>query len=146
MKPFFYIMRHPHHLELAEIAGFSLIELMIVVSIISILAVLAIPSYQTYLQRARFTEIITTTRLFKAAVSLALQQGIPISELSPGKHTIPKEPPRTRNLANLKIENGVITATGTALVANATYIATPNEDGTNWTISGTCLKNGFCDE
>ena len=126
-------------------SGFSLIELMIVVAIIGILAVMAIPSYQTYTERARFAEIISATHHFKIAIALALQQGIPPTELTNNKYGIPAEPKSTKNLANLKVENGIITATGTALVHNVTYILKPNDDGTMWTITGSCIKAGLCD-
>lgn len=124
--------------------GFSLIELMIVVAIIGILAMIAIPSYQNYAQHARFAEVISATEPFKIAISLALQQGALATELVSGKNGIPAEPKGTKNLASLKIENGIITAQGTEIVNNATYILKPNNDGSIWTISGTCLKNGFC--
>jgi type IV pilus assembly protein PilA len=125
-------------------AGFSLIELMIVITIIGILTAIAIPSYQNYIQRARFAEVISTAALFKTAVSIALQQGVPLSELSNGINGIPVEPKNTKNLEGIKVENGKITATGTELVDNATYILQPNHDGSEWTISGSCLRNGLC--
>ena len=124
--------------------GFSLIELMIVISIIGILAVIAVPSYQNYTQRARFAEVITTTETFKTAVSLAIQQGAPLSELTNGSDGIPAEPKATKNLASLKVENGVITATSTDTAGNASYILKPNPDGSIWAVSGTCLKSGLC--
>lgn len=124
--------------------GFSLIELMIVVTIIGILAAIAIPSYQTYTQRARFAEVISASEIFKTAVSLAIQQGAPLVELSNGKNGIPAEPKSTKNLASIKVENGTITAAGTDIVNSATYILKPGTDGSTWTISGTCLKNGYC--
>lgn len=130
--------------NMALSTGFSLIELMIVVSIIGILAVIAIPSYQDYTQRARFTEVIAASEPFKTAVSIALQQGASLAELTNGTHGIPSEPKSTKNLASIKVENGIITSTGTQLSGSATYKLMPNADGSAWTVSGTCLKSGLC--
>jgi len=124
--------------------GFSLIELMIVVSLISILAMIAIPSYQNYTQRARFAEVISVSQAFKTAIAIALQQGVAMAEITNGTHGIPNEPKATKNLASLKVENGIITAIATDIASNATYILKPNSDGSNWTISGSCIKLGFC--
>lgn len=124
--------------------GFSLIELMIVVAIIGILSVVAIPSYQTYTQRARFSEVIAATEPFKTAIALALQQGISAEELSNDSYGIPAEPPSTKNLESIKVENGIIIATSTKIAGNATLILSPSNDGTVWTISGSCVKNGLC--
>lgn len=132
-------MRTPSHTQ-----GFSLIELMIVVAIIGILTVIAVPSYQNYTQRARFAEVIAAADPYKTAISLALQQGDPLAELNNGAHGIPASPAGTKNLASLKVEKGIITATATTLANNATYILKPNSDGSAWTIDGTCLTTGLC--
>lgn len=127
-----------------HIFGFSLIELMIVITIISILAAFAIPSYQVYTQRARFAEVISATEVFKMAVALALQEGIPADELANGKYDIPDSPKRTKNLASITVENGTITAIATELLGSANYILKPNIDGSMWSISGTCIKSKLC--
>jgi prepilin-type N-terminal cleavage/methylation domain-containing protein len=124
--------------------GFSLIELMIVVSIISILAMIALPSYQNYTRRARFAEVISTASVFKTAVAIALQEGTPLHDIELGKAGIPDAPISTKNLASLKIENGMITATGTEATGSATYILKPSEDGSIFAIGGSCLQMGYC--
>lgn len=124
--------------------GFSLIELMIVVMIISILSLLALPSYQTYAQKARFTEIISTAHAYQLAVALALQTGASLKEINLGENGIPDAPPATANLASLSVDNGVITATSTEAAGQATFILTPNRDGSHFTVKGTCLRLGYC--
>lgn len=131
-------------MQIKHASGFSLIELMIVVAIVGILSVIAIPSYQNYTQRARFAEVITATEPFKTAVSLALQQGATPMELTNNTLGIPPEPAPTKNVAAVKVESGVITATSTAIAGNATLILTPSSDGTIWTINGTCTNTGLC--
>ncbi|MDR3478517.1 MAG: prepilin-type N-terminal cleavage/methylation domain-containing protein [Gammaproteobacteria bacterium] len=129
----------------SRIRGFSLIELMIVVTIIGILSMVAIPSYQNYTKRARFTEVIIAAEPFKIAVSLALQSGATLDTLTNGIQGIPSSPKATKNLANLTIQHGAIIATGTQAAGGATYILKPNTDGSDWTVSGTCLKEGLCE-
>lgn len=124
--------------------GFSLIELMIVVAIIGILTVVAMPSYQLYLQRAHFSEVISATAPYKLAVALALQQGMTINDLATGKNGIPPEPEPTQNLANLAVANGIITAKATPLGGNATFVLSPNATGNIWSVSGSCLNAGLC--
>lgn len=54
-------------------SGFTLIELMIVVAIIGILAAIALPAYQTYTNKAKFSEVILATSNIKTDVDVCGQ-------------------------------------------------------------------------
>ncbi len=127
-----------------KILGFSLIELMIVIVIIGVLTTIAIPSYQLYTTRAHFAEVVAATAPYKTAIALDLQQGMLATDLMINTNGIPEAPLPTKNLKDLTVENGIITATGTDIAGGATFILTPNNDGTLWTITGSCLAAGLC--
>lgn len=124
--------------------GFSLLETLVVLAIIGILTAIALPSYETYLQRARFSEVVNATAPYRTAVSLALQQGFPRSEINNGQHGIPPKPQATDNLAKLTVKQGVIKAQATDQAGGYTYQLTPKNKGQSWQVSGTCLKAGVC--
>ena len=126
--------------------GFTIIELLIVIAIIGILVSIAIPSYKHYTQRARFSEVIMATSPYKTAVALGLQEGIPLENLNTGENGIPNTPKTTKNLESLVVEHGVITATATKMAGEYTYILTPDENGSHWQVSGTCVDAGGCRE
>ncbi|MGS0691276.1 pilin [Shewanella sp. 30m-9] len=60
-------------LQMNKAKGFTLIELMIVVAIIGILAAIALPAYQTYTQKARFSEVVLGTSAYKSAIEVCFQ-------------------------------------------------------------------------
>ncbi len=131
--------------------GFTLIELMIVVAIIGILAAVALPAYQTYTKKAKFSEVVSITQGYKTAVGICIQdlgtktgcsagsQGIPVAITNAASGA-------TAIVATVAVADGVITATGTAVVDSKTYVMTPTitAGSISWANSGDCVAAGLC--
>ena len=123
--------------------GFTLIELMIVVAIIGILAAIAIPSYISYSQRAKFTEVIQATQAVKLGVEVCYQKTNDLTQCgSFGTNSVPPEP------AASTYYNGTMTLTTTASVA--TIVATSQgvntaatTAGATYTLTGTLTSGVF---
>ncbi|QNF24188.1 prepilin-type N-terminal cleavage/methylation domain-containing protein [Aeromonas hydrophila] len=139
-------------------SGFTLIELMIVVAIVAILAAIALPAYQTYTQKAKFSEVIAATGPVKTAVEVCFQSTSDATKCqAQGNNGIPSAPSAAGNVASVVLAAGSggagfqITATSQNLSTNYTYILSGDTATGNvvWTANasgaaGTCAAAGIC--
>ncbi|MFI3217353.1 MAG: prepilin-type N-terminal cleavage/methylation domain-containing protein [Methylococcales bacterium] len=127
--------------------GFTLIELMIVVAIIGILASIAVPSYQTYVKKAKFSEVVMATSTAKTGVELCFQTLAALTECDDSKNGI-NTVGASGYLLSISTTDGVITATAASTngLNGETYIMTPtiNTGKVTWINSGTCFTAGLC--
>jgi type IV pilus assembly protein PilA len=133
--------------------GFTLIELMIVIAIIGILAAVAMPAYQTYADRARFSEVVLATTPFKSAAEVAVQTGRAnaIAQLVQGTLGIPAKITAGNSVGQyvktVDMQAGVIKAESVGIGSgdsDFTLTATITGGGIRWAEGGGCLTAGLC--
>ncbi|HAT27587.1 MAG TPA: hypothetical protein DCS89_11265 [Gammaproteobacteria bacterium] len=133
--------------------GFTLIELMIVVAIIGILAAVALPAYQSYSNRATFSELVLAATPLKTAVELAIQTRSPtaITQLDQASLGIPATVVAAALVHGSTVADGLITMTwqadGTDLAAiTYTLLVSGFAAPVTWTDGGTCAlpANNLC--
>lgn len=125
--------------------GFTLIELLIVIAIIGILAAVALPAYNTYTDKAKFSEVILATSPMKSAVEICSQID--------GAATNCAEATALNLATDAAGElDNIAYDTSTAVILaeddnGVTYSLIPSSltgGAINWTTSGSCKTNGLC--
>ncbi len=132
--------------------GFTLVELLIAIAIVGILAAVAMPTYQKYIRKAYYVEIVQAVLPFKLAVEECYQLTDDIRECYGGKNNVPRN--IEDNTSGL-VRSVMVSAGGVIVVTPAelhgikstdTYVMTPqisNHGQLRWEKSGGGVEAGY---
>ncbi|WDE11219.1 pilin [Thalassomonas haliotis] len=131
--------------------GFTLIELMIVVAIIGILAAVALPAYQSYTEKARFSEVVLAASSVRSAIDVCFQTrgngNLANCDTYAKIGAVKTDAEAGTEVASVEItaSTAVVTATGSDS-GSSTYILTPtiSSNSLTWAQTGTCIASGVC--
>ena len=145
--------------------GFTLIELMIVIAIIGILASIALPAYQTYTNKAKFSEVVLAASNMKTEVEICGQTKATAADFGTlcvelgnsgvnditAAMTLANDPTgytdSVLSVSGAAAGPVVVTATSKNIgAAAATYIITGtySAGAILWAEGGTCAAAGWC--
>lgn len=135
--------------------GFTIIELLIAIAIIGVLTAIALPSYQKYIRKARYTEIVQAAAPFKLGVEECFQITSTLTECKAGKNGVPKEIAEDETkeydglVSSISVTgNGAIKVTPKeryGITTEDTYTLTPTRQNNQlaWKKGGGGITNGY---